>query len=410
MSNNRARKNGNQKKNEDLKDQDINRERFLTVLKDMTGQHVKVLLKDKSSFDAIFHTVNTIGNNNFTYVFKAAKSKKEGNQYSGYTTKLVKSDEVVQITIASIVLKENQPGTGEFATDGEISGNSAAHLMNRDLTMVDSAWLDKDLEADSELAPPAPGEQWDQFQANFKLTGKMATYDESIYTTKLDTSKVDKDKVAAAESLATEIENEAAVGVSALHQATERGQKVDVGGLDEEDLFSGVARTDPKPAEEKPKTKFVFNPDAASFTPSSFKPATVTPPPPPAPPPAVAPAMPYGQQAPYYGGGQSYARGPHNRGGGGSYNTFIPQQQQMYYPPMMPYMAPVVDEYGNPIMDFNGMPMTMGPGGGPMPTGPGKNKGKKKGGKGGGGQGGAPVNTNPPQQATEEVPTFVPES
>lgn len=34
------------------------------------------------------------------------------------------------------VLKENQPGAGEFATDAEISGNSAAHLMNRDLMEV----------------------------------------------------------------------------------------------------------------------------------------------------------------------------------------------------------------------------------------------------------------------------------
>lgn len=59
----------------DLKDVEVNRERFLTVLKDMTGQHVSVQLTDKTKFDAIFHTVSTITNENFNYVFKAAKSK-----------------------------------------------------------------------------------------------------------------------------------------------------------------------------------------------------------------------------------------------------------------------------------------------------------------------------------------------
>lgn len=41
----------------------------------MTGQHVKVQLKNGNKFDAIFHTVSTISSRDFTYVFKAAKSK-----------------------------------------------------------------------------------------------------------------------------------------------------------------------------------------------------------------------------------------------------------------------------------------------------------------------------------------------
>lgn len=32
--------------------------------------------------------------------------------------------------------------------------------------------------------------QWDQFEANEKITGRAATYDESVYTTTIDFSKI----------------------------------------------------------------------------------------------------------------------------------------------------------------------------------------------------------------------------
>lgn len=54
---------------------------------------------------------------------------------------------------------------------------------------------------------------------------------------------MDEKKEAEAEAIANAIESEAATGVSALHQATERGQKVELNGMDEEDEFSGVVRT-----------------------------------------------------------------------------------------------------------------------------------------------------------------------
>ena len=50
------------------------------------------------------------------------------------------------------------------------------------------------------------GKKWDQFEANYKITGRMATYDESLYTTTLDASKLDKGKAEAAAKLAAEIE------------------------------------------------------------------------------------------------------------------------------------------------------------------------------------------------------------
>ena len=64
----------------------------------------------------------------------------------------------------------------------------AANLNGRKLLELNDAWLDSDLtvtleDVGSEMV-------WDQFEAYHKLTGHRATYDENLYTTSLDTSKV----------------------------------------------------------------------------------------------------------------------------------------------------------------------------------------------------------------------------
>ena len=51
--------------------------------------------------------------------------------------------------------------------------------MDRDLAEVNSAWLDASLESESEMRRDDSAAKWDQFEANYKLTGKMATFDES---------------------------------------------------------------------------------------------------------------------------------------------------------------------------------------------------------------------------------------
>ena len=119
---------------------------------------------------------------------------------------------------------------------------------------VSDAWLDPRLETESAMdaSKPKPGEKWDQFEANFRLTGRVATYDESIYTTALDKSKLGESK---------EIERQAG---KTIHEAEERGQKVDLKGLDEEDLEDGLApKGDSSDAVEKDEKAKVGSPELA---------------------------------------------------------------------------------------------------------------------------------------------------
>lgn len=86
------------------------------------------------------------------------------------------------------------------------------------------------------------GKKWDQFAANETLFGINAQYDETAYTTALDTKNYTKEQIANAEKLAAEIL--AAEDSSNPHIRAERGQKLEgEDELDEEALHSAVLGT-----------------------------------------------------------------------------------------------------------------------------------------------------------------------
>ncbi|KAI1107420.1 hypothetical protein F4804DRAFT_339996 [Jackrogersella minutella] len=101
------------------------------------------------------------------------------------------------------------------------------------------------------------GTAWDQFAANERQFGIKTTYDENIYTTAIDKSHPQyKERVAAAEKKAREIERSAA---STAHVAEERVMDhaggEDAGG-DEEDKYSGVKRQDFPPLPNSRENKY----------------------------------------------------------------------------------------------------------------------------------------------------------
>ncbi|KAF5391677.1 hypothetical protein D9757_002350 [Collybiopsis confluens] len=81
---------------------------------------------------------------------------------------------------------------------------------------------------------------WDQFAANEKLFGVKATYDEDVYTTKLDRNHPEyKERAREAQKIADEI-----LGASSSnpHVAEERNQAHDDSGANEEDKYGAVVR------------------------------------------------------------------------------------------------------------------------------------------------------------------------
>jgi hypothetical protein len=82
--------------------------------------------------------------------------------------------------------------------------------------------------------------KWDQFHANEKLFNVKSSFDENLYTTELDKSKLHTKQILKAERLAREIEGSVSAN---LHIQQERNQAIE-GDYDEEDLYSGVLARD----------------------------------------------------------------------------------------------------------------------------------------------------------------------
>ncbi|TFK40356.1 hypothetical protein BDQ12DRAFT_680807 [Crucibulum laeve] len=81
---------------------------------------------------------------------------------------------------------------------------------------------------------------WDQFAANEQMFGVKTSFDEDVYTTKLDRTAADfKERERKAQKIANEI-----LGTSSNnpHIAEERGQHIDDSGANEEDKYGAVVR------------------------------------------------------------------------------------------------------------------------------------------------------------------------
>ncbi|GAX24102.1 hypothetical protein FisN_9Hh354 [Fistulifera solaris] len=255
---------------------DALRERFLHLLLNMVGQKVQMTLVDGAVYGGIFHTATPFpslpADQRHKFVLKAVSiiqaPKELSTGVKAGQTLVVDMSQVVHLHLKSIRMdaltnnnntNSNNNPNGTFQTDTEISGKNSGG--NKGLVAAGSAWTtpiasppssgNGNSRADALLGnaprPVQAGLQgsiggWDQFKANEQLFNVKASYDENLYTTELDKSTIDQEKIEHAEKLAREIEGAAS---SNPHIAEERGHKIQ-GDYDEEDLYSGVLKEQPK--------------------------------------------------------------------------------------------------------------------------------------------------------------------
>ncbi|KAG1773434.1 hypothetical protein EDD22DRAFT_857547 [Suillus occidentalis] len=143
------------------------------------------------------------------------------------------------------------PNGDSFRTDADISKNKS--VREREL----QAWQPTTTAAASSPHPvvahheglgdevtfgPGSGANvsWDQFAANEQMFGVTTTFDEEVYTTKLDRTAADyKERERKAQRIASEILNGA---INNPHVAEERNLNVDDSGVNEEDKYGAVVR------------------------------------------------------------------------------------------------------------------------------------------------------------------------
>ncbi|XP_068659380.1 polyadenylate-binding protein-interacting protein 3-like [Aristolochia californica] len=230
------------------------RDRLIFLTACLIGHCVEVQVKNGSLFSGIFHAANN--ERDFGIILKMARLVKDGSLRGPKShpvsvskppskTLIIPAKELVQI-IAKDVL---------FSEDGLVNGY--AHDKRQDI-MIDSFISQPSYVEERELERWTPDQddpqcpelenifdgqwnrKWDQFETNEALFGVKSTFDEELYTTKLERGPQTRDREREASRIAREIEGEE---TEDLHLAEERGlQFYDDFELDEETRYSSVFR------------------------------------------------------------------------------------------------------------------------------------------------------------------------
>ncbi|DBA86079.1 hypothetical protein WJX77_004980 [Trebouxia sp. C0004] len=224
-------------------------ERFLFAFQVLVGYTVEVQVKAGGTYQGIFHTAQ-LENSELHVVLCMAKLTKDAEQQpvDGAAGRrpikelIIKSADLISLTAKDIRMGADdvsRPAEDAFSTDTAISRGRGG-LAGREL----QKWAPETSDAlsgmllESDAGSKGKGStKWDQFAANQQLFGTATSYNEDLYTTKLDKG-ASAISVQEAERLAAEIQGGA---TSNPHVAEERGALMD-SGMNEEDLYSAVGR------------------------------------------------------------------------------------------------------------------------------------------------------------------------
>ncbi|XP_034696867.1 polyadenylate-binding protein-interacting protein 4 isoform X1 [Vitis riparia] len=231
------------------------RDRLVYLTTCFIGLPVEVQVKNGSIISGIFHATNA--DKDFGIVLKMARLTKDGpvrgqkaisDSVSKAPSKIliIPAKELVQVIAKDVSVTRDgfsnelqQDKLQDIMLDSIIS--QSRHIeMEREL----ERWVpDEDIPQCPELEKTFDGpwkRGWDQFEINKKLFGVNSTFDEEIYTTKLDRGPQTRELEKEALRLAREIEGEE---THDLHLAEERGLHLHANfDIDEEARFSSVLR------------------------------------------------------------------------------------------------------------------------------------------------------------------------
>lgn len=208
------------------------RSRFLHFWLQLVGNKVTVRLKDGTTLNGIFHTATPFASLPSEQRYKVVLMAATGGKLQPGTTAVLDMNDIVDMQVKAMRMEETAT-KGQSFTDAEIRAGKT--VTRKELQEAGTAWTSP---------PPSGGAtglgshigEWDQFKANEELFNVKASYNEAMYTTELDRSRLDHEKIQQAERLAREIETSTSNNV---HVAEERGQTIQT-DFDEEDRYSGV--------------------------------------------------------------------------------------------------------------------------------------------------------------------------
>ncbi|KAG6510747.1 hypothetical protein ZIOFF_028782 [Zingiber officinale] len=225
------------------------RDRLIYVLSFLIGHHVEVHVKNGSIISGIFHATNA--DRDFEIVLKMAQVVKDASMREQKSSRdnittpqlmIVPTRELVQLLAKDVSLDEFTKGHSNEKGKDLLIDSVISHSHHLETERELTPWIpDEDDPECPELENIFDGtldRNWDQFEANAALFGVKSTFNEEIYTTKLERGPQMKEREKVASRIVREIEGQEAHD---FHQAEERGFNFH-DDLDEESRYSSVCR------------------------------------------------------------------------------------------------------------------------------------------------------------------------
>jgi len=240
------------------KTKDLHRTSFLMFLQRVMGVSVDLLMVDGRHFRGVLHTATPFHGKKFELALKGVTpldtsgAAVEDPAVEVGSTVLLAFSDIKTLTVSRKNVADKEAEQNEFETDSSVGRRTdLRELEGRDLQSVANSWLAPETSTSLESGGNGRGGigQWNQFEANKRLYNVQNTYDENLYTKKLDKNNLTKEQLKKADKVARAIETSMSNNIVLKE---DRGQ-LEGEDFNEEDMFSGVVRPDAAQGQGKGK-------------------------------------------------------------------------------------------------------------------------------------------------------------
>ena len=216
-------------------------QRYYSLIMNSLGEKIRINLISGDIIEGLLYTIDSI-NNEYLIINNPRRFSRTGIPLFLKESLLkIYFKEILSINyeINNLILDNKK--NNEFFSDSQISKKHYKSKKEEKLVKFELKEEDKDKYLNQKLEDEND-ENWDQFELNKKMYNVISTYDENLYTTKLDKNKISEEDKKYADKMYKEIMS-SSKNEKNVHILEDRGiikQKDDE--FNEEDKYSSVIR------------------------------------------------------------------------------------------------------------------------------------------------------------------------
>ena len=220
-------------------------QRYYSLILNSLGEKIHIDLISGDSIEGLLYTIDPI-NNEYLIINNPRRLSRTG-------VPLFLKESMLKIyfkEISSINYEinnntqegKNNSKKSQFVLDSQISKKNMNKTKEEKLVKYEIKEEDKNNKYINQSLEDEENVDWDQFELNKKVYNVVSTYDENLYTTKLDKNKITEEEKIFADKMYNEIMNSNKEEKN-IHVLEDRGIiKQKDNDLDEEDKYSSVIK------------------------------------------------------------------------------------------------------------------------------------------------------------------------